>query len=213
MDRHPQPSVPEPRPGPRKGRSLYPWLSEFMWPYARVISSREAWIGVRLTALEAARAGMTAVVEDHYASADLETTSGVARTVEEVGLRGAVTRACQDRATRRHRSGGPRAGPPSTAQPGYLHACLCSPWLGCGDDDHGRGSDLRNGASTKVAEAELIAAVRAHSTELIERAGLAVPTAQTMPVAPGRSTAFPSSGSRSLRLPRCSGRSRSRTKG
>ncbi len=74
------------------GMSLYPWLSEFMWPYARVISTEEAFAGVRLTALEAARAGTTAVVDDHYAPVDLETTVGVARVVEEVGLRGAVAR-------------------------------------------------------------------------------------------------------------------------
>lgn len=75
-----------------EGMPLYPWLSEFMWPYAQVISRQEAWAGVRLTALEAARAGTTAVVDDHYAPTDLETTVGVARTVEEVGLRGAVAR-------------------------------------------------------------------------------------------------------------------------
>lgn len=75
-----------------EGMSLYPWLSDFMWPYARLISRREAWAGVRLTALEAARAGTTAVVDDHYAPTDLETTIGVARTIEEVGLRGAVAR-------------------------------------------------------------------------------------------------------------------------
>ena len=74
------------------GMSLYPWLSEFMWPYAQAISTEEAWAGVRLTALEAARAGTTAVVDDHYAPADLETTVGVARVIEEAGLRGAVAR-------------------------------------------------------------------------------------------------------------------------
>ena len=75
-----------------EGMPLYPWLSDFMWPYAQVISRQEAWAGVRLTALEAARAGTTAVVDDHYAPTDLETTVGVARTIEEVGLRGAVAR-------------------------------------------------------------------------------------------------------------------------
>ncbi len=75
-----------------EGMPLYPWLSDFMWPYARVISRHEAWAGVRLTALEAARAGTTAVVDDHYAPTDIETTVGVARTIEEVGLRGAVAR-------------------------------------------------------------------------------------------------------------------------
>ena len=65
-----------------EGMPLYPWLSDFMWPYAQVISRREAWAGVRLTALEAARAGTTAVVDDHYAPTDLKTTVGVARTIE-----------------------------------------------------------------------------------------------------------------------------------
>ena len=75
-----------------EGMPLYPWLSDFMWPYAQVISRQEAWAGIRLTAVEAARAGTTAVVDDHYAPTDLETTVGVARTIEEVGLRGAVAR-------------------------------------------------------------------------------------------------------------------------
>ena len=75
-----------------EGMPLYPWLTDFMWPYAQVISRQEAWAGVRLSALEAARAGTTAVVDDHYAPVDLETTVGVARTLEEVGLRGAVAR-------------------------------------------------------------------------------------------------------------------------
>ena len=75
-----------------EGMPLYPWLSDFMWPYAQVISREEAWAAVRLTALEAARAGTTAVVDDHYSPTDLETTVGVARTIEEVGLRGTVTR-------------------------------------------------------------------------------------------------------------------------
>ena len=63
-----------------EGMSLYPWLSEFMWPYARLISKEEA------------RAGTTAVVDDHYAPTDIEATVGVAGTIEEVGLRGAVAR-------------------------------------------------------------------------------------------------------------------------
>jgi 5-methylthioadenosine/S-adenosylhomocysteine deaminase len=75
-----------------EGMSLYPWLTDFMWPYARVISQEEAWAGVRLTALEAARAGTTAVLDDHYAPVDVETTVGVARVIEEVGLRGVVAR-------------------------------------------------------------------------------------------------------------------------
>ena len=75
-----------------EGMSLYPWLSEFMWPYAREITTEDAWAAVRLTALEAARAGTTAVLDDHYAPADLETTVGVARVIEEVGLRGVVAR-------------------------------------------------------------------------------------------------------------------------
>ncbi|MCY4664028.1 MAG: amidohydrolase [Acidimicrobiaceae bacterium] len=74
------------------GMSLYPWLTDFMWPFARVVSTEEAWAGVRLTALEAARAGTTAVLDDHYAPVDVDTTVGVARAIEEVGLRGVVAR-------------------------------------------------------------------------------------------------------------------------
>lgn len=75
-----------------EGMPLYPWLSRFMWPYAQEISAREAWAGIRLTAVEAARAGTTAVLDDHYAPADLEAVVGAARTIEEVGLRGVAAR-------------------------------------------------------------------------------------------------------------------------
>jgi 5-methylthioadenosine/S-adenosylhomocysteine deaminase len=75
-----------------EGMAVYPWLTDFMFPIARVISTEEAWAGVRLTALEAARAGTTAVLDEHYAPKDGETTVGVARVIEEVGLRGVVAR-------------------------------------------------------------------------------------------------------------------------
>ena len=74
------------------GMPLYPWLSRFMWPYAQEITAREAWAGIRLTALEAARAGTTAVLDDHYAPTDFEAVVGAARTIEEVGLRGVTAR-------------------------------------------------------------------------------------------------------------------------
>ena len=75
-----------------EGMSLWPWLCEFMWPYSAAIDQAEAVVAAKLGAIEAARAGTTAVVDNHYSPADLDTTLGVADAIEEVGLRGVVAR-------------------------------------------------------------------------------------------------------------------------
>jgi 5-methylthioadenosine/S-adenosylhomocysteine deaminase len=75
-----------------EGMSLWPWLCDFMWPYSAAITSDEAVAAARLGAVEAVRAGTTAVVDNHYAPADLDTTLRVAGAIEEVGLRGVVAR-------------------------------------------------------------------------------------------------------------------------
>src|SRR5579884_2114874 len=75
-----------------EGLSIVPWLCEFMWPYSMAISGAEAVAGARLGAVEALRAGITTVIDNHYAPADLETTLAVADVIEQSGLRGAVAR-------------------------------------------------------------------------------------------------------------------------
>jgi 5-methylthioadenosine/S-adenosylhomocysteine deaminase len=75
-----------------EGMSLWPWLCEFMWPYAAAITPAEATVAARLGAIEAVRAGTTCIVDNHYAPADLDTTLAVAGAIEEVGLRGVVAR-------------------------------------------------------------------------------------------------------------------------
>ncbi|MGX1671190.1 amidohydrolase family protein [Streptomyces sp. NPDC055400] len=74
------------------GESIWPWLNQFMWPYAIHLDAEDAQTAVRLSAVEAARAGITTVVDHHYAPSDPETVLAVADTIEEVGLRGAVAR-------------------------------------------------------------------------------------------------------------------------
>ena len=75
-----------------EGLSLVSWIREFMWPYAAAITSEDATVAAQLGAIEAARAGTTTVLDNHYAPADLETTLSVAHAIETVGLRGAVAR-------------------------------------------------------------------------------------------------------------------------
>lgn len=75
-----------------EGMAVYPWLTKYMWPYARAINAREAVIGAMLAGIEAVRAGVTAVLDDHYAPADMDATLQVAEALETVGLRGAVGR-------------------------------------------------------------------------------------------------------------------------
>lgn len=78
--------------GVGEGMSLWPWLCDFMWPYSAAITPSEAKAAARLGAVEAIRSGTTAVVDNHYSPADLDTTLGVAAAIEEVGLRGVVAR-------------------------------------------------------------------------------------------------------------------------
>ena len=75
-----------------EGMSLWPWLSEFMFPYAAHITPAQATAGVAIAAVESVRAGTTSVVDNHYSPADLDTTLAVADTIESVGLRGVVAR-------------------------------------------------------------------------------------------------------------------------
>ncbi len=75
-----------------EGLSIWPWLCEFMWPYAIAMSREDAEVAVALGAIEAARAGTTTVVDNHYAPTDVDTTLAVAAAIERVGLRGAVAR-------------------------------------------------------------------------------------------------------------------------
>jgi 5-methylthioadenosine/S-adenosylhomocysteine deaminase len=75
-----------------EGLSLWPWLCEFMWPYAATISPVEALAAVRIGAVEAVRGGTTTIVDNHYSPADAQTTTSVAAAIEDVGLRGVVVR-------------------------------------------------------------------------------------------------------------------------
>ena len=75
-----------------EGMSLWPWLCDFMWPYSAAITRAEAVVAAKLGAIESVRAGTTAIVDNHYSPADLETTIAVADAIEEVGMRGVVAR-------------------------------------------------------------------------------------------------------------------------
>ncbi|WP_240477404.1 amidohydrolase family protein [Jiangella muralis] len=75
-----------------EGMPLWSWLADFMWPYAAALTREDARVAALLGAVEAARAGTTALLDHHYAPADPETVLAVAAAVEEVGLRGVVAR-------------------------------------------------------------------------------------------------------------------------
>ncbi len=74
------------------GMSLLPWLAKFMLPLAASLDSRSALAAVELSALNSALSGATSVVDNHYAPVDEDTTIAVAKTMERVGIRGAVAR-------------------------------------------------------------------------------------------------------------------------
>ena len=75
-----------------EGLELWPWLSDFMWPVTTAITTEEARIGAQIGAVEAARSGVTTVLDNHYAPTDFISTLAVADAIEEVGIRGAVAR-------------------------------------------------------------------------------------------------------------------------
>lgn len=75
-----------------EGLSGWQWLARFMWPYAGAITAEETRAAAILGAIEAARAGTTAILDHHYGRADPDTTLAVAAAIELVGLRGVVAR-------------------------------------------------------------------------------------------------------------------------
>lgn len=75
-----------------EGLPLWSWLTDFMWPYAAHLTRDDAIAAALLGAVEAARAGTTALLDHHYAPADPETVLAVAEAIESVGLRGVVAR-------------------------------------------------------------------------------------------------------------------------
>ena len=75
-----------------EGLALWEWLSDFKWPYNVTINKEESVAAALLSALEACRAGTTAVLDHHYACTDVETILAVAQAVEQVGIRGRVGR-------------------------------------------------------------------------------------------------------------------------
>ena len=74
------------------GMSLLPWLATFMLPLAAALDGEHALAAVELSALNSALSGTTAVVDNHYGPVDEATTIAVAKTMERVGIRGAVAR-------------------------------------------------------------------------------------------------------------------------
>jgi 5-methylthioadenosine/S-adenosylhomocysteine deaminase len=93
-----------------EGMSLWPWLANFMWPLSIQIRPDEAAAAARLAAVESARAGFTAVTDNHYAPTDADTTIAVADALETVGLRGVVARGLMGEPTAVARKGGLAGG-------------------------------------------------------------------------------------------------------
>jgi 5-methylthioadenosine/S-adenosylhomocysteine deaminase len=74
------------------GYALWPWLTEFMWPYATKINTSEVRVAATLGAIQAVRAGTTTIVDNHYGASDLETTLALASALDEVGVRASIAR-------------------------------------------------------------------------------------------------------------------------
>ncbi len=75
-----------------EGLGGWRWLAEFMWPYAGAITAQESQAAALLGAIEAARAGTTAILDHHYGRTDVASTLAVVEAMEMVGIRGVVAR-------------------------------------------------------------------------------------------------------------------------
>lgn len=75
-----------------EGMRLWPWLTTMIWPYAAALTREDARVAALLGAVEAAKAGTTALLDHHYAPSDPADVITVAEAIEEVGLRGVVAR-------------------------------------------------------------------------------------------------------------------------
>jgi 5-methylthioadenosine/S-adenosylhomocysteine deaminase len=82
-----------------EGLEIWPWLREFMWPYAIAMTAEDARAAVTLGVVEALRAGTTTVIDHHYAPTDTSTVLAVAEIIESSGMRGAVARGILGRKT------------------------------------------------------------------------------------------------------------------
>ena len=75
-----------------EGLELWPWLAEFIWPLATHLTREDASAGASIAALEAVRAGITTLTDNHYGLTDYDTTIAVCDAIESVGARGRVAR-------------------------------------------------------------------------------------------------------------------------
>jgi 5-methylthioadenosine/S-adenosylhomocysteine deaminase len=110
-----------------EGLGGWPWLARFMWPYAGAITPEETRAAALLGAIEAARAGTTAILDHHYGRTDPRTTLSVAAAIESVGLRGVVARGIAGPLTEVGASHGlPRSSFPYTTDEelAFTEACM-----------------------------------------------------------------------------------------
>lgn len=82
-----------------EGMTLHALLREFIWPWAFAVRPEDARIGQYISSIESVRAGTTTVLDNYYGPRDRDATLAVAAAMEEVGLRGVVTRAITGEAT------------------------------------------------------------------------------------------------------------------
>ena len=75
-----------------EGMTTWDWLTTLTFPVADAVTRDEVVAGTRLAALEAVRAGITCVVDNHYMPPDPEATLAVGEAIESIGVRGAVAR-------------------------------------------------------------------------------------------------------------------------
>ena len=113
-----------------EGLTIWEWLSGLTFPVADAITGDEAVAATRLAAMEAARAGVTCVVDNQYMPPDPDTTGRVADAIESVGIRGVVARGMTGSrpAAMAFRESGSRPNYYTTAEELEMMAELLSGW-------------------------------------------------------------------------------------
>ncbi|RKX79083.1 MAG: hypothetical protein DRP87_04330 [Spirochaetes bacterium] len=75
---------------------LSEWLSRIIWPLSSRLGKEECYLGALLASVEMLQCGVTTFVDSHYITIDKYCYDGIARAIEEAGIRGVIGRSTVD---------------------------------------------------------------------------------------------------------------------
>jgi len=75
---------------------LAEWLAKAVWPLTRQLGPQECYLGTLLASAEMLGCGVTTFVDSHYINKEKSSYDAIAQAVEEIGIRGVITRSTVD---------------------------------------------------------------------------------------------------------------------